>query len=310
MNAYPDINPNIVSLVRKYARNLENTFQFKIAAEDFEQELMLIVVIALKNYNPKNGVLNSYINNVLFRKTKDIIRYSFRQKRKIAFFEAEVIENITADKSKENKLDFELYKELLPTSLANFLFYLKQIPANQLHKFIHPPNSQFKLIRKILKGKKRTSKMKNISCIETLSIRELAQLSEIDLFDLSSKINETSNWIKELKEKFERALRTKYEYEAKTSLNDSNKDFGSTKLTKGNFSVCLEIPKKVTWDQELLSNIYEKMDHEARREIFKVNYSIGEHEYSKLTDTVREAIAPARSTSYGKMKITISKEGE
>ena len=48
------------------------------------------------------------------------------------------------------------------------------------------------------KNNNNKKKMKNISCIETLSVQELSKLSELDLHDLSEKISETHNWIKQL----------------------------------------------------------------------------------------------------------------
>ncbi len=211
-----------------------------------------------------------------------------------------------------NILDADTCLNLLPAGLKLFLLELKQKSNKNLRRALHPPDRKLQLITKIILNANRnrigTYKMKNISCLETLSVREISQLSEIDLHDLSFKISETADWIKNLKEKFELALSVKYENDAKNKLKEMNKDFGSTSLTKGEFCISVEMPKKVQWDQKILANIYEKMDHEMRDQIFKVTYTISEKEYANLTTTIIEALEPARTTSYGKTKITINKE--
>ncbi|MBR1734742.1 MAG: hypothetical protein IJ730_04765 [Alphaproteobacteria bacterium] len=150
--------------------------------------------------------------------------------------------------------------------------------------------------------------MKNISCIETLSIRELSKLSETDLCDLSEKISETSKWIKELSEKFEMALSAKYTEEAKKELNENGDDFGTCHLKKGAHTVTVQIPKKIQWNQEILAQLYAKLPPEDRKDIFKVTYSISERDYSKTSDILRTALEPARSSAYGKIKIIISRK--
>ena len=97
--------------------------------------------------------------------------------------------------------------------------------------------------------------MKNISCIEILSVQELAKLSEADLVDLSDKISQTSAWIKQLVEKFDLALETKYTSEAKKKLNENGLDFGTCELNKKEYTVKVQLPKKVQWDQEILGKL-------------------------------------------------------
>lgn len=150
--------------------------------------------------------------------------------------------------------------------------------------------------------------MKNISCIETLSIRELSKLSETDLCDLSEKISETSKWIKELSEKFEMALAAKYTEEAKKQLNGNGDDFGTCHLRKGRHIVTVQIPKKIQWNQEILAQLYAKLPPEDRKDIFKVIYSVSERDYAKSSYIMHEALEQARSSAYGKIKITISRK--
>ena len=149
--------------------------------------------------------------------------------------------------------------------------------------------------------------MKNISCIETLSIQELSKLSELDLHDLSEKISETHNWIKQLVEKFETALIAKYSEEAKKRLHESGTDFGTCELQKGSFTFSVQFPKKVQWDQQILKDFYNSICEKDKKDIFKVTYSIDERKYAKLDSILKDYFDNARTTTYGKIKISINK---
>ena len=148
--------------------------------------------------------------------------------------------------------------------------------------------------------------MKNISCIETLSVRELSKLSEMDLHDLSEKISETHSWIKQLVEKFEMALATKYSGEARKKLHESGTDFGTCKLKRNGFVISVSMPKKVQWDQDILKALYEKAPIDDRSEMIKVTYGVDERKYAKFPQEWQDYLSPARTTAYGKEKISIS----
>lgn len=308
MNSYPGINPLIVALVKKHANTLFLQFEQKIDLEDFQQDLMIAAIRSLEKFNPRFGFVESFVNRYLLIKSREIARNLHRQKRK-TFLNTYPIEDI---QQRDIKQDIYTSAEagnlinLLPKGLKEKVIHLRYSDPKKVND-----SSNFKLIKKILsavvylEGEKK--KMKNISCIETLSVQELSRLSELDLFDLSEKISETHNWIKKLVEKFEMALTAKYAEEAKKKLHETGTDFGTCKMKRNGFVVSVQLPKKVQWNQEILETLYNKTDPDIRKEIFKVNFSIDEKLFSKLDKIMTEAISPARSTSYGKVKISISK---
>ena len=311
MNNYPGINPKIILLIKKYADILAKSFNYKINTDEFEQELLLYLVETLPKFDPKQGYILSFINRVLFLKTKALKQYWRRDKRKTIFYEKNLSDPACYTNKESiliDKINLQNIIDLLPVGLQKLIHEKKENPKYKISK------QQISLIQKIIcafNNKKFISegagKMKNISCIETLSVRELSKLSETDLCDLSEKVTETYNWIKQVKEKFETALNSKYLDEATKTLNDNKKDFGTASFKKNEHVITVEIPKKVQWNQEMLAKIYEKMDTEARNEIFKVTYSIGEKEYGKLSQNLLATIEPARSIAYGKIKISIAK---
>lgn len=309
MNSYRGISPFIVSLTKKYAQSLYCQFSGKIDLEDLQQDLMITAIQSLEKFNPRLGFIQDFVSKCLSIKSKEIIRNLQRQRRKVFFntYQLEIIQQCRTEQDAYTLAEINNLLEFLPKGLR----------AEFEHKYSNPRknwnNPVINTIRKILStalNEEEKKKMKNISCIETLSVRELSKLSETDLHDLSEKISETHNWIKQLVEKFELALTTKYSEEAKKKLRENGTDFGTCKLKRNGFVVSVQLPKKVQWNQEILEDIYNKTDSDIRKDIFKVTFSIDEKQFAKLGKIMIDAVTPARSTSYGKLKISINRDGD
>lgn len=301
MNRYPEINPFIVASVEKYAKSLYVKFHKRLDPEDLQQDLMFAVIQALEKFDPRLGFIENFVNRCLLMKSKEIARNFHRQKRK-TFLNTYQLEAIQQYGTEQN---------IFTSAEINSL--LDSLPEGLRKKVNHSNGLIFNTIKKILSAVvnlEGVKKVKNISCIETLSVKELSKLSETDLCDLSEKISETHNWIKQLVEKFEIALATKYSNEARKKLQESGTDFGTCELKKDAFTVTVQLPKKVQWDQEILKKLYDQITPENQKEIFKVTFSIDERKYAKLDQILREYLASARTTTYGKVKISINKNEE
>ena len=316
MNNYQGINPIIIQLVQKYASRLYTKLFCKIEQEDLEQELFLAAIKSLKTFDPKKGFIEDFLNTCLYQKSKEIVRAYSLNIRKIFFHTVPLsevpVQDLPAQTSMKNSVRRSDALARFPKGLRRIVKKLMHISKKDLKKICNENDFRAinKIIKKDLRGEGVRKKMKNISCIETLSVRELSRLSETDLHDLSEKIAETHNWIKQLVEKFDMALVAKYSEEAKKKLHENGTDFGTCKLKKNGFVISVQMPKKVQWNQEILESIYNKIDSDIRKDIFKVNFSIDEKQFAKLGKIMTDAVSPARSTSYGKVKISINKTEE
>lgn len=301
MNNYPGISPFIVALVKKYSKALFCQFDGQIDLEDFQQDLMIATIRSLEKFNPRLGFIEDFVNRCLLLKSKEIARNLHRQKRK-TFLNTYQLETIQQCGTEQN---------IFTSAEINNL--LDSLPEGLRRKVKHPNALTFNTIKKILSAVvnlEGVKKVKNISCIETLSVQELSRLSETDLHDLSEKIAETHNWIKQLVEKFDMALVAKYSEEAKKKLHENGTDFGTCKLKRNGFVINVQMPKKVQWNQEILETLYNRLDSDVRKEIFKVSFSIDEKQFAKLGKIMTDAVTPARSTTYGKVKVSINKNEE
>ncbi len=311
MTKYSTISPQIVYLVKKYSNIVFLKFTNKFELKDLEQEFMVAALCSLKSFDPKKGYITDFLNSCLYKKMIDMTRKLYSNKRSIDFHTIELNEeNETINDSKDISIDTTMILSNLPSKLRKIAETLQYTKPKSLQDAVSK-NDLF-LIRKILKNcfynKNRSKKlMKNISCIEILSIQELTRLSEEDLYDLSIKVNETLDWIKKIADKLDTALISKYQKEAKASLNNIGIDFGTCNLPKKAFTVNVQIPKKIQWDQKILSLIYDKFDSQMRNNFFKVTFSVGEKEYSEMNENMKRVFDPARTANYGKIKVTIKK---
>lgn len=308
MNQYSSVNPLIVELVKKYSGLTRNKFHNYFDLEDLEQEFMLAALESLESFNPRRGYIRSFLNRCLYQKMTQICRTSLSHKRRANLHKISY-QPENDNRVEEIPINTLMILSILPSKLRKTAENIKYTKFKYFTDVVS--KQDLALIRKILKSSSNRSnkKVKNISCIETLSVQEIAKLSEEDLFDLSNKIGETYDWIKKLVDKFDTALTSKYLEEARTEINKKGSDCGTCKLQKKSFEVNVQLPKKVSWDQKILSNIYDKFDQEMRSNIFKVTFSVGEKEYSEMTDSMRQAFEPARTINYGKIKVAIKKTG-
>lgn len=216
----------------------------------------------------------------------------------------EALKAETKEKEKKDNPKTSQLLKLLPIGLRSLAKNLaKKESSNPVHQ---SDNFYVKVIKRILISNINNLKeapLRNITCIETLSVRELSKLTETDLYDLQKKIAETSNWIKQLSQKFSLALSTKYQKEAKTKLNSVGNEISSCSFIKNGFLVFATLPKKVSWDQKKLEEIYEKMSPEERREFFTVSYTVPEETFLRANNNVQQKLEQARTTTYGNLKV-------
>ena len=87
-----------------------------------------------------------------------------------------------------------------------------------------------------------------------------------------------------------------------TQLRDlSGKEFGVLHLTMDGIKVSQTVPKKVTWDQTILSGLFDriKASGDEPRNYMKVELKIGEKEYDKFVPEIKTIFAEARTVTPG-----------
>lgn len=146
------------------------------------------------------------------------------------------------------------------------------------------------------------------SDIVAMSINQLAQLSPEQKQEIDTNLNEALAWLKQIRTKFDAALEQRYGEQARKALNDSGRDVGSTHITDGPLHIKFELPKRVSWDQQQLSTIAERLVVAGERiqDYMDVEFSVAESKFNNWPTTLKEKFSQARSVKPGKAKFLLT----
>jgi hypothetical protein len=85
----------------------------------------------------------------------------------------------------------------------------------------------------------------------------------------------------------------------------TGKEFGAVHLNFDGFKVTETVPKKVDWDQEKLTDLYDRITAagDNPRTYMKMKLEIGERQYDSFAQEVKAIFAEARTVKPGKPQL-------
>ena len=149
--------------------------------------------------------------------------------------------------------------------------------------------------------------------LETMSIGELTALPPQHLLEIETHLNDLTTWTKKVQSRLHAALDQRYGEQARESLVDSGRDFGTTNLQDGPLHIKFELPKKVTWDQKQLAAIAQRIvaSGDKLEDYIDLKYAVSESRFTNWPEGLREQFASARTVAAGKPGFTLTLiEGE
>lgn len=145
-----------------------------------------------------------------------------------------------------------------------------------------------------------------------MSVNQLANLTPERLQEASFNLDELIAWTKKAKTKLDTALEQRFGEQARQSLLESGRDFGTTHFDAGPLRVTFDLPKRVSWDQKKLADIAERVVAAGERvqDYMDVELSVSESAFNNWPPALKDQFAPARTVKPGKpaYRLTISKE--
>lgn len=89
-----------------------------------------------------------------------------------------------------------------------------------------------------------------------------------------------------------------------------DKDFGTVRVTDGEYQIVADTPKKVEWDQAELADIRERIvfSGENPSDFIKVAYSVSETAYNAWPPNIRNTFERARTVKPGAMTIKLQRK--
>ena len=131
---------------------------------------------------------------------------------------------------------------------------------------------------------------------------DLAQQSSDSLFQLKSSTAELLATAKSIAEHVDRALDLKYAERARQLRLAAGKDTGIVHFDDGQVRIAADLPKKVDWDQKMLSELIARIvaagDNPA--EFIETSYRVSETKYLAWQESLRSQFTPARTVKVGK----------
>lgn len=333
MNKYDGIDKRIVSNVKQCAKNLKRNAAFRfMSIDDIEQELMCEIFSCMDKFDSNCGELEHFIRKVLSRRCTNLIETYKRKKRdsfiKFSEYNDEVCNDRTDDIFHKYQTALEKHIDAFPLMNEMPIRYRLLYQLLLRHSVVEVSKiiglSRFTILRNLKEISwvfrcmdnpencfwslnRRIKPMgKNLSIIESLDVKELSKLEIFDLADLNDQLNKLINHTKELKEKFEDALNLRFSEIVKENLKRENKDTGTAKFFENGLQITAEVPKKVTWDSEKISEIIKTISEEKCKAIIKTTHVIDERKYAQLSPEDKNLFADARTVTPGKTKFKIS----
>ena len=101
-------------------------------------------------------------------------------------------------------------------------------------------------------------------------------------------------------------LAERYQNEARDSLSDEGKDYGTVTINEDGYKVKVTLSKKVTWDQEGLAIAFTEMNPDDARHFAKLTYSVEEKKYNAAQPAIKAKLQEHRVVELKGTTIDIS----
>lgn len=145
-----------------------------------------------------------------------------------------------------------------------------------------------------------------------LSVAQLAALSPQQKIVLARQLEQSGDWLKQVKARLDAALEQTYGDRIRVARSDGGKDFGVVHVADGDLRLTVDVSKRVSWDQAQLATIAKRIDAagESVEEFIDVSYSISESRFQNWPSTLRTQFEAARTVKPGKPTYRLTPAGE
>ena len=148
--------------------------------------------------------------------------------------------------------------------------------------------------------------------IAEMSISQLAALPAAQKHEIDKNLDAAIDWLKKARTKFDAALDQCYGEQARAALRESGRDFGTAHINDGPLHLKFELPKKVSWNQQQLAAIAERIVASGEKVdgYLDIKLSVSESRYTNWAPALQQQFAAARPVDAGKPSFTLSFDAE
>ena len=145
-----------------------------------------------------------------------------------------------------------------------------------------------------------------------MSVSQLANLPPVQLVEADANLDHLIDWAKKTRTKLDAALDQRFGEQGRTALRDSGRDFGTAHISDGPLHIKFELPKKVSWNQQQLTEIAERIvaSGEKVEGYLDIKLSVSESRFTNWPPALQQQFAAARTVDSGKPSFTLSLDSE
>lgn len=148
--------------------------------------------------------------------------------------------------------------------------------------------------------------------LEDLTKDRIKALGKPALQELSVLLAEMDRGIGHARDQLTAALDDLYGDTARAQLLEAGKDTGTIHLNDGDLAITAEIKKSVSWDQEQLAGIAQRIaqNGDDPAEYIDVKYTVSERKFAAWPETLRRPFEAARTIKSAKPTFRLALVGE
>ena len=145
-----------------------------------------------------------------------------------------------------------------------------------------------------------------------MSVSQLANLPPAQLAEADANLDHLIDWAKKMRTKLDAAKDQRFGEQGRTALRDSGRDFGTAHISDGPLRLKFELPKKVSWNQQQLTEIAERIvaSGEKVEGYLDIKLSVSESRFTNWPPALQQQFAAARTVDSGKPSFTLSLDSE
>ena len=135
----------------------------------------------------------------------------------------------------------------------------------------------------------------------------LAQMPVELLADLQAELAHAAKQLKAATARFNTALEVRYATRAAEARRACGKDTGTVRLVDGDYTVVVDLPQRVEWDQDKLAQIAQNIadSGENPAEFIDTKQTVSERKYGALPEAWRKGFEPARTVKVGTLRLRL-----
>jgi hypothetical protein len=151
-----------------------------------------------------------------------------------------------------------------------------------------------------------------LEAIRNIPVDEIAEIPAEHLALLQEDAGGALEAAKRMKDRLDDAIALRFANHADAERRAAGKDTGTVRFDRDGVTVVADLPKKVDWDQTLITGVVERIRAagDDPRQYVDIAIKVPERKYAAWPENIRSAFAPARTVKTGKQTFRLSIAGE